>query len=490
MKESVTKTIVFASDAPGATLSERVRRGELVRLTSGVYSTDVTSDLVAVTAREWPAIAGGLFPGAVVTDRSVVTGGPVGGVLYLARDGRARDVELPGLLVTARPGAGPLKGDIPLPGGLYMASKGRGLAENTRPSRSRTGRVRRTLDEAELGDWIDRLCQVDGSEKLGRYRAEAEDIADLVGAPDGAAKRLSHMIGAALGTQQVATSSRALAARQASLPYDHDRMRLFKQLADGLRQAAPQNRPVPDPRDPRYEYLPFFEAYFSNFIEGTEFEMDEAVAIVYDGKRMPGRAGDTHDLVGTYALVSDLTEMTTLAASPTEFLDLLRTRHAMILGGRPDKRPGLFKERTNRAGDSLFVLPGLVAGTLSAGWEGLAELDTAFERAVYMTFLVSEVHPFDDGNGRLARAMMNAELVSGGQSRIIIPTVFRDDYLGGLRQLTRQSDATVLIKALRYAHDYTARIDFSALDGATQALRTTNAFNEPGSSDRLQLPPT
>jgi hypothetical protein len=488
VKETVVKTIVFASDAPAATLSERVRRGEIVRLASGVYTSDSTSDPAAVTAREWPAIAGGLFPSAVVTDRSVVTGGPVGGVLYLVRDGRARDVELPGLLVTARPGAGPLKGDIPLPGGLYMASKARGLAENTRPSRSRAGRVRRTLDEAELGDWIDRLCQVDGREKLGRYRAEAEDIADLVGAPDGAVKALSRMIGAALGTQQVATSSRALAARQASLPYDQDRMRLLRQLANRLRQAAPQNRPVPDPRDPRYEYLPFFEAYFSNFIEGTEFEMDEAIAIVYDGKRMPGRAGDTHDLVGTYTLVSDLTEMTTLAASPPEFLDLLRARHAMILGGRPDKRPGLFQERINRAGDSVFVLPGLVAGTLGAGWEGLAELDTAFERAVYVTFLVSEVHPFDDGNGRLARAMMNAELVSGGQSRIIIPTVFRDDYLGGLRQLTRQSDPTVMIKALRYAHDYTARIDFSALDEATRALRATNAFNEPGSSDRLQLP--
>ena len=193
----MVKTIVFASDAPAATLSERVRRGQLVRLASGVYTTDVTSDPIAVTAREWPSIAGGLFPSAVVTDRSVVTGGPVGGVLYLARDGRARDVELPGLLVTARPGPGPLKGDIPLPGGLYLASKGRGLAENTRPSRSRAGRVRRTLDDEELGDWIDRLCQLDGFERLGRYRTEAEDIAALVGAPDGAVNALSRLIGAA-----------------------------------------------------------------------------------------------------------------------------------------------------------------------------------------------------------------------------------------------------------------------------------------------------
>jgi len=192
-----------------------------------------------------------MFPGAVITDRSAVTGGPADGVLYLARDGRAREVELPGLAVTARPGAGPLDGDIPLPGGLYQASKGRALAENTRPSRSRDGRARRTLDAVELGDWVDRLCQVDGPERLSQYRELAERVADAVGAPKDAAKALSQMIGAALGTQQVITSSRALAARQASLPYDQDRLRLFSQLAGSLRQSAPQNRPVLDPHGAR-----------------------------------------------------------------------------------------------------------------------------------------------------------------------------------------------------------------------------------------------
>src|SRR5260370_37972877 len=120
--------MVCGGDAPAATISDRVRRGELVRMATGVYTSDVTSDPAAVVAREWHTIAGGMFPDAVITDRSAVTGGPVGGVLYLARDGRAREVELPGLSVTARTGAGPLGGDIPLPGGLYQASKGRALA--------------------------------------------------------------------------------------------------------------------------------------------------------------------------------------------------------------------------------------------------------------------------------------------------------------------------------------------------------------------------
>jgi hypothetical protein len=429
-----------------------------------------------------------MFPHSVITDRSALTGGPVAGILYLAHDGRSRAVGLPGLEILARPGAGPLDGDTALPGGLYQASKGRALAENSRPSRSRDGRRRRTLDEAELGDWIDQICQTDGAERLSSYRDSAESVATAVGAPEAGMTNLSRKIGAALGTQQVRTTSRALAARQASLPYDQDRIRLLGQLITGLRESAPQNRPAADPRDPRYVCLPFFEAYFSNFIEGTEFELDEAIAVVYGHKQITGRADDSHDLLGTYAIVSDPGEMATLAAAPDEFLHLLRSRHATVMGGRPEKRPGIFKESPNRAGDSLFVLPGLVAGTLSAGWEKISELDTAFERAVYMMFLVSEVHPFDDGNGRLARIMMNAELAAGAQSRIIVPTVFRDDYLGGLRRMTRQHEPDVLIKALRYGHDYTAQIDFTDLARATSVLQATNAFNEPDSERRLLLP--
>jgi hypothetical protein len=484
----VDKTIVFAADFAPATLSSRVRRGELARLAAGVYTTDVASDPAAVVKREWHTIAGGLLPGAVITDRSGPVGGPVDGVLYLSHAARAREIALPGLVLLARPGAGPLPGDVPLPGGLHQASKARGLLENTRESRSRRGRPRRGLDAKELGDWVDRLCQTDGETALQRYRSDAEHLAAALGVSEPGIRLLGRLIGAALATQQVETPSDALQARQLGRPYDSERMRLFNRLLQALRASAPQDRPVSDPSSARYQHLPFYEAYFSNFIEGTEFELSDALAVVYDGAQMSGRADDSHDLLGTYQVVADLTEMSRVASDPDEFVQLLRSRHATILGGRPSMRPGQFKQTANRAGASLFVLPALVDGTLRAGFARIGEVDTAFERAIYMMFLVSEVHPFDDGNGRIARVMMNAELVTGGQSRIIIPTVFRDDYVGALRRLTRDADASVLIKALRYAHDYTSRIDFSTLDGATAALRETNAFNEPESDQRLQLP--
>lgn len=40
---------------------------------------------------------------------------------------------------------------------------------------------------------------------------------------------------------------------------------------------------------PRRATLPSWDAYFSNFIEGTEFTVDEAVAIVYENKIPRGR---------------------------------------------------------------------------------------------------------------------------------------------------------------------------------------------------------
>jgi hypothetical protein len=490
VKEIVVSTIVFASNQAPATINRRVKQGELSQLATGVYTTDVESEPSHVVKREWHDIVGGLTPGAVITDRSAPTGGPVDGVLYLSHDARERQIELPGLTVLARRGAGPLDGDIPLPGGLHQASTGRALAENTRASRARKQQVRRTLDEPELGDWIDRLAQTHGEQRLAAYRVQAEEVAETVGATPTGVSTLSRMVGVALGTQRSDTPSKALAARQARLPYDHDRVEQFDRLVVALRKSAPQNRPVLDDSAEHYKHLPFYEAYFSNFIEGTEFTVEDAIAIIYDGAQIPGRSEDSHDLLGTYRVVNDLNEMKTGATSAAEFVELLRARHAIIMAGRPDRNPGMFKMANNRAGDTHFVDHGLVAGTLSAGWERLDELDTAFERAAYTTFLVSEVHPFDDGNGRAARVMMNSEMVISGQSRIIIPTVFREDYLGGLRRLTRQDDPSVMIKALRFAHDYTAQIDFTDREAARAQLEATHAFNEPDSfgPDRLTLP--
>jgi hypothetical protein len=293
------------------------------------------------------------------------------------------------------------------------------------------------------------------------------------------------LVGVAVGTKDAETGSMALASRRAGQPVDQIRIARFDTLVAGLRAAAPQNKPVRPGQDHRF--LPFAEAYFSNFIEGTEFAFDEAARIVFDGDVPADRPADAHDVLGTYRLLADYEEMRRIGDSAEQFEELLRRRHSRIMEGRPDKRPGKFKKRANQAGATLFVEPELVEGTLAAGWRLRDYLDTPWERAVFVAVVVAEVHPFDDGNGRTARAMMSAELDAGGQRRIIVPTVFRNDYLDGLRMLSRQDDPRVLIKAMRFAHDFTASVDYSDYATMKAQLEQANAFNEPESGDRLRI---
>ena len=52
------------------------------------------------------------------------------------------------------------------------------------------------------------------------------------------------------------------------------------------------------------------------------------------------------------------------------------------------------------------------------------DVDAGFPRALLAMFVVAEVHPFNDGNGRLARLVMNSQLSANEEARIIIPTLY------------------------------------------------------------------
>jgi Fic family protein len=240
--------------------------------------------------------------------------------------------------------------------------------------------------------------------------------------------------------------------------------------------------------------LPFVEAYFSNFIEGTEFTFDEAAAIVYKGVEPEARPADAHDIRGTFEIAANDTEMRRTPVSGDDLIDLLQQRHAILMAGRPEKRPGEFKNQANRAGSTLFVAPRLVRGTVLAAFERYAQLEGPFVRAAFMMFLVSEVHPFDDGNGRIARLMMNAELVTADEARIVIPTVYRNNYVMALKGLTQNGNARSYTSMLDFAQRYTTQLDCTSLETAQTVLTETNAFTDPTEADargiRLVLPAT
>ena len=116
---------------------------------------------------------------------------------------------------------------------------------------------------------------------------------------------------------------------------------------------------------------------------------------------------------------------------------------------RPESAAGDFKDRENFAGNTTFVSPRNVRGTLIEGSKLLPSVPPGMARALLAMFIVSEVHTFIDGNGRLARLVMNAELSVVNACRMIVPTLFREEYLDCLRVLTRQGKLEPFISAMQ-----------------------------------------
>ncbi|MBQ2886765.1 MAG: cell filamentation protein Fic, partial [Alphaproteobacteria bacterium] len=75
--------------------------------------------------------------------------------------------------------------------------------------------------------------------------------------------------------------------------------------------------------------------------------------------------------------------------------------------------------------------------------------------------------------------MMNAELVATGQTRIIVPTVFREDYILALRGLSRRQDPKPFISVLQKLQTFSSNLwgeNFYELDAY---LKECNAYDEP-----------
>ena len=468
--------------------SKAVRAGKLRKLASRLYTSDLAAAPEAIVRRNlWPIIAG-YFPDALIADRTALEGAPAkdGSVFLVSQTGQS-DIALPGFTLRPRRGAPPQPSDLPFMGVLRLASPARTLLDNFAASRSR-GTVARTLSKPELETHLEKLLRRSGEDELNKLRDEARQLAPALGRAEEFGE-LNKMIGALLNTRDDDLRTPAGRARRRGLPFDPARAELFEALRAELHRHPPQTRLAAAGDGTT---LPFFEAYFSNFIEGTEFPVEEAAAIVFENRIPNARPQDAHDILGTYRIVADGAEMARTPETFATFERLLKRRHAEIMQARPDKGPGQYKAAANRAGGTMFVAPDLVRGTLDLGLRIYLSLSTPFQRAVFMMFLVSEVHPFADGNGRVARIMMNAELVTGGEQRIIIPTIYRNNYLTALKAASNRISMEPLIRALDFAQRFALTVDWTSYDRAESDLKAAEAFMDSNEADdrgiRLRLP--
>ena len=472
--------ILFASSDRGESrrITALLKDGSIRKIAPRIYSSNLSDEPAAIIKRNWYRVLANLYPDAILSHRSALESKPTkDGHIYLTYI-YTKNVELPGLTIHFLNGPSRIEGDNPFFENLHVSQEARAFLENLQTTRS-TGQEPKTLPLTELEERLESIIRGRGEQGMNAIRERAKEIAPLLGM-EKEFRKLNSLISDLLATGKSKNlKSPAGIARALGEPLDPDRIRLFESLYEELAGKVFPAYKDRSTTDKAYKTFAFFEGYFSNYIEGTEFTVNEAKEIITTETPIPSRDEDSHDILGTYRIVSDQKEMSVCPTSPDQFLDLMRRRHAVLLQSRTSKKPGEFKDRNNRAGNTEFVDWQLTTGTLKKGYEWYSLLREPFAKAVYMMFLVSEVHPFLDGNGRIARVMMNAELSAKGLSKIIIPTVYREDYMGALRKLTRQRVADAYVRMFLRAYEFSSTLHGESIDEMEKHLIECDAFKEP-----------
>lgn len=454
-----------------------IKKGLLRKIAPKIYTTNLEDEPDVIIRRNVFYIIGQLYPQAVISHRSAYELKPTAdGDIYLTYS-YSKNISLPGLTVHLMEGPKGTGHDMPFIENLYISSLERRTLENLQKGRAR-GNSSKCLPRTSIEEFLERMLQVNGESGLNAFRDKARVVSKELDMKE-EFETLNHIIGAILSTKPsgILTSASAQARAQGE-PYDSERIRLFGVLFEALHNSPLPLIDEPNVENAAFRNFAFFESYFSNYIEGTEFEIEDARTIIETGQPLPDRNADSHDVLGTFQLVASRREMRRTPSSSDELIELLQDRHRILMAARPDRNPGMFKMQNNHAGDTHFVDCTLVRGTLRKGYEFYQALEHPFAKALYMMFMISEVHPFNDGNGRISRIMMNSELVAADQSKIIIPTVFREDYLNALRRLTRKGDPSVVIRALSRVRQFSANITGDNFEVTRKYLESCNAFKD------------
>ena len=227
---------------------------------------------------------------------------------------------------------------------------------------------------------------------------------------------------------------------------------------DTLRDQVDALRPLdPDQEARLVQKLNLEWNYHSNAIEGNTLTLGETRAFLLYGITAQGKPfRDYLDIKGHNDAIRYLEDLVRGGEVLTEAL--IRELHRILLveaydvdaittDGRPARRRiamGRYKTAPNHVrtttGETHFYAtpqetPALM-GELMAWYRREAETDELHPLVLAATFHYRfvAIHPFDDGNGRMARLLTNLILMQHGFVPVVIPLEARGDYLLALEK--------------------------------------------------------
>lgn len=257
---------------------------------------------------------------------------------------------------------------------------------------------------------------------------------------------------------------------------------------DRLKEDLDSVRPLPPGVLSQVEQKLRLEAnYHSNAIEGNSLTLGETRNLILHGLTARGKPMRDHlDIEGHDTALKAIEDAIRNEHSLNEVF--IRNLHRILLkepyeadavvsDGRRIRRTisiGEYKTVPNNVVTSTgevyyFTPPEQVKAAMSdlVDWYRERERESEHPIIIAATFHYRfvRIHPFDDGNGRMARLLMNMILIRHGYTIAMVRQDNREEYLRGLEQVDRTEDITQFIDYVAKCCEYSLSLYLKAARG-------------------------
>lgn len=253
--------------------------------------------------------------------------------------------------------------------------------------------------------------------------------------------------------------------------------------------------------------------YHSNAIEGNTLTLGETRSLILHGLTAQGKPLRDHlDIQGHDGAVKAIEDAVMENQELNEVF--IRNLHRLLLK-EPYKSQavtpeGTLTERTISLGDYktipnnvrtstgetyFFTPPEQVKQAMGdlIDWYRVKEREGEHPIIIAATFHYRfvRIHPFDDGNGRMARLLMNMILIKHGYTVAMIRRENRDEYLSKLEQTDQTEDLTEFINYIAGCCEYALNLYLKAargepIDGIDDIDKEIALFKQTHARTRIQ----
>lgn len=183
------------------------------------------------------------------------------------------------------------------------------------------------------------------------------------------------------------------------------------------------------------EYFRLQHIYHSTGIEGNRLSLRETEVVLLEGVELGDKPLADQLEVKDLAAAFRFLEQCAQANEPVREIDI-RELHRLTLGQRAEGRPGAYRQAgVVITGSDLkppepLAVPGLMQELVA--WINAPKSLDVFAFAVIAHHKMTAIHPFMDGNGRVARLLLNLILVRAGYPVVNIRREDRPRYYEAL----------------------------------------------------------